>query len=143
MNMLEIRKAESHDAKIVQSLLKQLGYSVTADDLEKYLGTHQRGDEVYVAIDKGEVVGFMSLIYFDYFPSQRKICRITAILVNENIRGSGVGTELVAFAKNQALRNACGQLEVTTSLLRDKAQKYYESIGFTKSSYRYIQNVDS
>ena len=61
-----------------------------------------------------------------------RICRITAIVVDESARGCGVGTDLVEFPKAHASSRSCKQIEVTTSLLREKTQKYYEIINFTK-----------
>ena len=53
-----------------------------------------------------------------------------------------MGTQLIDFAKDKASERGCRQLEVTTSMRREQTQAYYESIGFEKTSFRYIQNLD-
>jgi len=141
MNKAEIRKAEIEDTPELVPLLEQLGYKSTEIELRNTLATNQRNDEIYVALIDNKLVALMSIIYFDYFPSQEKICRITAIVVDSNVRGSGVGRQLIEFAKDLSKKRCCAKLEVTTSLAREATQQYYENIGFTKSSYRYIQDI--
>ena len=141
MSEILIRRANSVDADPVSKLLNQLGYETPIDKLAASLSSEQRNDEIYVYLLNNRIVGVMSLMCFDYFPSLQRICRITAIVVDESARGYGVGTALIRFAKQHALEHCCEILEVTTSLKRDKTHKYYESIGFSKSSYRYFQHL--
>ena len=141
MNKTTIQKATPCHANEVLRLLDQLGYESTEADLIALLDQKQRGDEIYIAQTNGKVAGLMSVIYFDYFPSQEKICRITAIVVDSDARGSGVGSQLIDFAKHLSEKNLCSKLEVTTSLAREATQQYYENIGFTKTSYRYVQDI--
>jgi N-acetylglutamate synthase-like GNAT family acetyltransferase len=77
----------------------------------------------------------ISVIYFDYFPSQEKIYRITSIVVDQNILGAGVGSQLIDFAKCLSKQLRCSKLAVTTSIVRQTTQQYYEKIGYTKNSY--------
>lgn len=142
MDAIQIRPAQLTDLNPIASLLLQLGYSATEAQLQQYLNNPNRTDEIYLAESNGVVVGLISLIFFDYFPSQQQICRITALVVTEAIRGLGVGTQLIDFAKDRASKRGCCQLEVTTSMRRDKTQAYYESIGFEKTSFRYIQAIE-
>lgn len=139
-----IRVVEQSDVKSVNELLNQLGYEQSVKVTKGTIANlDKRNDEIFVYQFEGDVVAVMSLIYFDYFPSSERICRITAIVVSDRVRGKGVGTELIDFAKEVADKKGCTQLEVTTSLKREKTQKYYASIGFDKSSYRYIQPLNS
>lgn len=142
MDSIAIRQAQIADLNVITSLLLQLGYSATEAQLHQYLDGPKRSDEIYLAESEGAVVGLISLIFFDYFPSQQQICRITALVVAEASRGLGVGTQLIDFAKGRASERGCRQLEVTTSMRREQTQAYYESIGFEKTSFRYIQAID-
>ncbi|ALT00249.1 hypothetical protein AT746_00395 [Lacimicrobium alkaliphilum] len=141
MSKTEIKKADPSHAKEVFTLLLQLGYESTLDNLKDVLAQTDRSDEIYIAQINDKVVGLMSVIYFDYFPSQERICRITAIVVDQNARGTGVGSQLIDFAKSLSKQRLCSKLEVTTSLARQATQQYYENIGFTKTSYRYAQEI--
>ncbi|WP_297895896.1 GNAT family N-acetyltransferase [Shewanella sp.] len=142
MNLIQIRQIQIADLKVIADLLLQLGYSATPEQLQKYLGKSDRTDEVYLAEVEGKILGLISLIFFDYFPTQQRICRITALVVTETCRGLGVGTQLINFAKTRANEQGCSKLEVTTSMRREKTQAYYEAIGFEKTSFRYIQEID-
>ena len=139
--MLTIRNAIKEDAPAIQNLLEQLGYESELANLELSLSAQSADSEVFVALDGQRPVGFISLIYFDYFPLQESVCRITAITVDEKARGTGVGTKLIDFAANKALEKACVQLEVTTSLAREKTQRYYAYLGFEKASFRYVKSL--
>ena len=141
MSNTEIEKAGPIHASEALKLLSQLGYESTLEDLKRVLAQTDRSDEIYIAKISDKVVGLMSIIYFDYFPSQEKICRITAIVVDQNARGAGVGSQLINFAKDLSKQQLCSKLEVTTSLVRQATQQYYENIGFTKTSYRYAQEI--
>ena len=141
MSETEINRAEPSHASEALKLLSQLGYESTLEGLKRALAQSDRSDEIYIAKIGDKVVGLMSIIFFDYFPSQEKICRITAIVVDQNIRGAGIGSQLIDFAKGLSKRQGCSKLEVTTSLARQATQQYYENIGFTKTSYRYTQEI--
>ena len=138
MLLFTISKALSEHAEPIQELLKQLGYASDLDTLSISLATEHSDSEIYVAIDAKGTIGVVSLIYYYYFPTQSRVCRITSLVVDENYRGKGAGSKLIQFAQQQAITQSCQQLEVTTSLLREKTQKYYEYLGFKKSSLRYI-----
>lgn len=139
---IEIREINPKDYNAVSLLLQQLGYEKSADDINKSLVSNTRTDAIFVAEHQEQVVGLMSLIFFDYFPSFAKLCRITAIVVDEKSRDLGVGTALIGFAKNKAKTNGCSQLEVTTSLHREATQAYYSHIGFKQTSFRYSMDLN-
>ncbi|MGI2159418.1 GNAT family N-acetyltransferase [Shewanella baltica] len=142
-----IRLAQLHDAQSIQLLLEQLGYVLPVAALAKTLtecqnNPHSRTDELLVyeqlnALGEPQVVAVMALMFFDYFPALSRICRITAIVVDADMRGQGIGTQLIDFAQARGRQEACQLLELTTSTQRIATQQYYESIGFTKTSFRY------
>ncbi len=136
---LEIRQAESIDVHAIADLLDQLGYDTAEAKIENFLSVSSAADSsVSVCVLKRRVIAVMSVIYFNYFPSAEKICRITSIVVDRQSRGLGVGSKLIDYAKENAIAGNCDVLELTTSLRREKAQRYYEKIGFQKTSYKYI-----
>ena len=142
-----IREAQIDDADSIAKLLLQLGYETKSSDVRHMLlATNDvastTNDEVYVCVFKGDVVAVMSLIFFNYFPSAQKLCRITAIVVDDSLRGSGIGSHLIHHAKCVASTASCSVLEVTTSLKRLQTQSYYEKIGFKKTSYKYVLKLD-
>ncbi len=139
--MLEITKADIAHAERIQALLVQLGYNASIAEVKSGLNSQDPHSDLYVARLEGRVIAFMSLIYFYYFPIQKQNCRITAIVVDEEVRKTGVGRQLIQFAQVKARQHACAQLEVTTSLERKATQAYYEHNGFIKASFRYYLNL--
>ena len=139
--MLEITKADIAHAERIQALLVQLGYNASIAEVKSGLNSQDPHSDLYVARLEGRVIAFMSLIYFYYFPIQKQNCRITAIVVDEEVRKTGVGRQLIQFAQVKAQQHACAQLEVTTSLEREATQAYYEHAGFIKTSFRYYMNL--
>ncbi|WP_232849818.1 GNAT family N-acetyltransferase [Bowmanella yangjiangensis] len=139
--MVDILTASSAHAGSIQILLQQLGYQCEVAEIISAIDTPDANSDLFVAINHGEVVGFMSLIYFFYFPLQKRNCRITALVVDEHARSTGVGKKLINHALGQAKKLSCAQLEVTTSLAREATQAYYERVGFIKSSFRYYLDV--
>ncbi len=143
MSNFEIRRVVESDTKRLSNLLGQLGYVTPPQKINTLLFSSSNStSDVFVAIEEERVVAFISLIYFDYFPSAEKVCRITALVVDESLRGSGIGTQLIDYAKCEAIAKNCTVLEVTTSIKRDKTQAYYEGIGFEKTSYKYVQKLN-
>ena len=139
--MLDITKADIVHAERIQALLVQLGYNASIAEVKTGLNSQDPHSDLYVARLEGRVIAFMSLIYFYYFPIQKQNCRITAIVVDEEVRKTGVGRQLIQFAQVKARQHACAQLEVTTSLERKATQAYYEHNGFIKTSFRYYLNL--
>jgi N-acetylglutamate synthase-like GNAT family acetyltransferase len=139
--MVDIVKAESVHVHSVKRLLKQLGYESQGSGLVSALSLQEPNSDVFVAVSESKVIALMSLIYFYYFPIQKPVCRITAIVVDESVRNTGVGKKLIHFAAAQAKNKSCAQLEITTSLARKATQEYYEYMGFTKASYRYYLDI--
>ena len=139
--MFEITKADIAHAERIQALLVQLGYNASIAEVKSGLNSQDPHSDLYVARLEGRVIAFMSLIYFYYFPIQKQNCRITAIVVDEEVRITGVGRQLIQFAQVKARQHACAQLEVTTSLERKATQAYYEHNGFIKASFRYYLNL--
>lgn len=143
MSQLEIRAAQKGDANVISSLLAQLGYDTEPSKIEVLASMADSGNnKVCVGVLSGQVIAVMSVIFFNYFPSAEKLCRITSIVVDETVRGSGVGSKLIDYARSIALAEKCSMLEVTTSLRREQTQAYYESIGFQKTSYKYVQKLE-
>lgn len=136
-----IRKPVSSDLDCISSLLNQLGYNPQIDQVRELINSNS--GEVYIAEASGIVIGVMSLIYFDYFPTTQKICRITAIVVDESQRSQGIGSKLIEFAEFESKKRKCVGLEITTSIKRHETHAYYEKLGFEKTSYRYYKSLES
>ena len=60
------------------------------------------------------------------------ICRLTALVVAERVRGQGVGRQLVAEVEDYARNTGCVRVEVTSNAKRAKAHDFYQALGYTR-----------
>jgi GNAT superfamily N-acetyltransferase len=139
--MFNIRRATPDDASATASLLTELGYSQPIDFFRERLEIFgNKPDElVLVAEQAGSVVGILAFRAFLYFHEPGKQGRIIALVVSESVRGGGVGRALVAECEKFALECGCKRMEVTTGTQREKAHRFYESMGYQETSKRYLK----
>lgn len=52
------------------------------------------------------------------------------VYIDENLRGQGIGTQLLNKVINEAKRNECYKLVATSRHFRDKVHKLYKRLGF-------------
>lgn len=80
--------------------------------------------ELYVAHANGPVMGFILLTMQGQFPGY-----ITSVCVAESARGSGLGTQLVAFAERRIHRES-PNVFLCVSSFNTGARRLYERLGF-------------
>nr|WP_137815639.1 GNAT family N-acetyltransferase [Gandjariella thermophila] len=87
-----------------------------------------------VAERAGEVVGTLQ---FTVIPglSRRGLRRaqLEAVRVRDDVRGNGVGAELLRWAIAEARRRGCGLVQLTTDVTRTDAHRFYRRFGFQPS----------
>jgi GNAT superfamily N-acetyltransferase len=135
---MDIRHVTPADAPGVAHLLDQLGYPVDADTLAQKLATIPDGrrDQAFVAVTDGRVVGFMGLHVHDLFHRSGKLGRITAMVVDDSARGTGVGKALLAAAEAFFVAAGCERIEVTSGEQRAGAHAFYQARGFVPHGRR-------
>ena len=80
--------------------------------------------ELYVARDGAKVAGFILLMMKGQFPGY-----IASVCVAASARGSGIGTQLVAFAE-QRIHRESPNVFLCVSSFNDGARRLYERLGF-------------
>lgn len=75
-----IRQAKLEDSPALYSLLQQLGYTSKLTQVEQALVSNNKDSNVYVYELSTEVVGFISVIRFFYFPTTQYIIGISCPL---------------------------------------------------------------
>ena len=125
-----IRKAKKSDAAALAALAGELGYTTTAAEMKNRL------DRLFSASDHGVFVAeFDSIVGWIHVSLTQSLqstafAEICGLVVVEDRRGSGVGTQLVAKAERWAHRKGCRRVRVRTNILRDKTLVFYKRIGF-------------
>ncbi|PJC94957.1 GNAT family N-acetyltransferase [Aeromonas lusitana] len=64
---------------------------------------------------------------------------ISALVVDEEARGSGVGAQLLAAAEARARAAGCSQLELSSSLKREGAHRFYLAQGYLERPKRFVK----
>jgi len=144
MKNIVIRKAVVSDISHVVRLIAddQLGSSrelqdgplalVYRDAFERM--ERQNGNNIYVAIKDGAIVGCMQLTFIAGLSRKGMTrCQIEAVRVTSELRSHGIGKQMMNFAIELAKTSGCGLVQLTTDKTRDDAQRFYVRLGFTAS----------
>lgn len=87
-----------------------------------------------VADDDGAVVGCMQLTYIPGLGRHgAERCLIEAVRVRSDLRGRGVGADMMHWAVDQARQRGCALVQLTTDKTRHDAHRFYERLGFVAS----------
>ena len=136
-----LRSPTEADAKHVASLLAELGYPSKETDVRDRLrrSLHRQSSCFLLAQFANEVIGLVSAELVPYFPTGSTICRVTALVVSTHHRGRRVGEKLVAGAVDFARQHHCSGIEITSAEHRLDAHRFYQRLGFSRTSSRFFQ----
>ncbi|UVA79104.1 GNAT family N-acetyltransferase [Pandoraea commovens] len=133
------RRAIDEDAPRIVALLAQLGYETPLDIVRRNIAlSNAEGDDAaFVAVDENaQIVGCIGLHALTMFHLAGRLGRITALVVEENARGSGVGHALMAAAHAWFNEQGCEKFEVTSSDHRVAAHRFYARHGYARDGQR-------
>lgn len=138
-----MRDARLSDAPAVSRLIEALGYPCDIEEAERRIRRVNASPRqaLVVAEWKEAVCGLIGLDFMFYLPLGRETCRITALVVDQGMRGFGVGRELLRHAETSARREHSARLELTTAASRKEAHAFYRHLGFEQSSLRFVKTL--
>jgi N-acetylglutamate synthase-like GNAT family acetyltransferase len=138
------RRARAGDAPAIAALLGTLGYLTTADRIpERLTGLEaERSAIAFVAELDGKVVGLATVHVFAAIHVDHATAYLTALAVDENHRREGIGTILVLVAMAWAREQGAQRLSLVTGIERHESQRFYESLGFALTGYRYSRRIE-
>ena len=137
-----VREARPGDREAMLRLLADLGYASDAGTLEERLGRieDEPSVQVLVAERDGEVIALASL-HVLHLIERSPLGRLSAIVVGEPVRRSGVGRALIERVEHEARDAGCDRLEVTSGEWREDAHAFYHELGFEETSKRFIKRL--
>lgn len=141
---MEIRPATLADAAKLADLLTQLGYPGTEQFIrEKILELtgHPDGD-LAVAVEEGEVLGFISLHFIPQLGLAGSFARISYLCVDETVRGRGVGGRLETYCEQRARERGCDRIELHCHSRREQAHRFYRRQGYEESPQYLMKKLD-
>ena len=138
---ISVRRAAVTDAAAIAELSTQLGYSSAEPQAAERLGALKDHPDIraYVAEQDGRVVGFIGLMVFPAFHRDGLHGYITALVVDEKVRGSGAGAALLAEAEAWFAERGVKRVNLTTALHREAAHGFYEKRGYTFTGKRFTK----
>jgi len=138
MTSIVIRPATRDDAPALSGLLGQLGYPSDAADIpdriDKTLA--RPGSVVLVAERNGQAVGVVTVHLFQAMHANEPNAWLTALVVDENARGQGVGSALVQRAEERAAQHGALRISLTSALYREAAHEFYKAREYEHTGVR-------
>jgi predicted N-acetyltransferase YhbS len=136
-----LRRATQADAELIASLLSDLGYASTAADVVDRVQRSLESDTscLLLAQSENDVTGLIAAELVPYFPNGSTVCRVTALVVAAQHRGRGLGEKLLACATDFAREHGCSGIELTSAHHRLDAHRFYERLGFSRTSLRFFR----
>jgi len=144
MRDLSIRPARDEDLPALVALFAADhlgGHGDTTDPAvfpayqEAFEAIAASGEEtLYVAERGGRIVGTFQLGMRRSLPHRGTIKAVLeAVQVAPELRGGGIGAEMVRFAIETARRAGAHAISLTSNAARKDAHRFYERLGFTKT----------
>ena len=99
--------------------------------------------ESIIAELDGRPVGTMQLTYIPgiaFRGSWRGM--IEAVRVSSELRGQGIGAEMIEWAVERFRARGCDFAQLTSLRTREVAHRFYERLGWTKSHYGFKLKLD-
>jgi GNAT superfamily N-acetyltransferase len=131
---IAVRPAEAADAEAIATLCGQLGYPSTGEQIGRRLTETADGDAAVLVAEsrRDGVVGWVHVRALRLIT--RDACaEIGGLVVDEALRGRGIGTCLLAAAEEWSRRQGLGTLRLRSNIIRDEAHAFYRRQGFASS----------
>ena len=129
-NPAVLRRASVDDAVAIAELATQLGYPVRASEIaERLKKLPENTEAVVVATIAGVVRAWMQVGAALSIESEPFV-EIRGLVVDANLRSSGVGSQLVGFAREWAKTKRVTTLRVRSNTVRTATHAFYEKRGF-------------
>lgn len=136
-----IDRISDADVPRVAELLTQMGYPQSAEQTRRTLDLLDEHDVVLVARWRRTLAGVASIHVQPLLAEGGQLCRLTSLVVDETVRGRGVGRALVLAVEAEAEAKGCRWVEVTTGVGRTAAAALYRSLGWDERPLRFLKVI--
>ena len=99
------------------------------------------GRVVLVAELDGAVAGCLSTSVMRVLHRPAPVGRISMMVVDEALRSRGIGAVLVRGAEGALAAQGCYMVEVTSHVRRTEAHRFYERLGYARTSVRLAKEL--
>ncbi|MDR3540566.1 MAG: GNAT family N-acetyltransferase [Desulfosporosinus sp.] len=99
--------------------------------------------KIFVVEENTGIIGTCSLIILDNLGHKgAKLAIAENMIVSEECRGSGVGSQLMQFIMAKAKEENCYKLMLSSNKKRIMAHKFYEQLGFQQHGISFMIEID-
>ena len=138
-----IREVKLTDAPELAALMCQLGYQTGRTEMKARLRSilSNPAFKTFVAIMDGCVCGMIGTIAYPSYEHNDPGGRILALVTSTATRRRGIGRALIAAAEKNFAQRGILRVALNTSLIRENAHKFYESLGYERSGWRFVKQL--
>lgn len=140
--MIEVRRSSTDDFPQILALLRQLwpGRELNARAVSAVFAAGLSSDaHVYLsACDGPRVIGFASLQILTSLRTAGPFAHLDEFVVDESLRGRGIGGQLLDAVRRAALSRDCVRVEFNSGLQRVDTHRFYESRGFARRAFHFF-----
>lgn len=98
--------------------------------------------KLYIAVQGAQVVGTFALLIMDNLGHLGAPSAVVEdVAVDPAVQGQGIGKAMMRHAMALAAENGCYKLALSSSLKREKAHAFYDSLDFERHGYSFRASV--
>lgn len=143
--MLEITEAKVEDIEAILELQTQI-YRVDSINpngkLRLEIQIENKACQVLVAKLDNKVIGTATIYFIDVSVRDKSYAFLEGLVIHEDHRGNGHGTEFFQECVKQAKLKGCYKMLFTSGMDREDAHKFYEKLGFRKQGFEFRMDLD-
>lgn len=145
------RRAAKADVAAIVALLADDALGATReslDDLAPYLKAFaviDRDPSVFLAVmeSSGRIIGTMQMTFLQGLSHRGALrAQIEAVRIASDLRGQGLGGELIKWAIEEARRRGCILVQLTSDASRTDAHRFYTRLGFAHTHAGFKLKMD-
>lgn len=98
--------------------------------------------QIYVAVYEQQIVGTFALLIMEnmaHLGTSSAVVEDVGVL--PAMQGKGIGKLMMEFALQYAKEKGCYKMSLSSNLRREKAHKFYESLGFQKHGFSFLMDL--
>jgi GNAT superfamily N-acetyltransferase len=130
---IRIRPARREDSASLAKLSGQLGYPATTEIISSRLEAAAQDSSSIVLVAElpsGEIAGFSQFVHQRLIEADPR-AEVAALVVDESLRGHGVGRLLLADGEQWARERGCNFANLRSNVIRAAAHSFYERLGYS------------
>ncbi|MEK5101035.1 GNAT family N-acetyltransferase [Cytobacillus sp. FSL M8-0252] len=142
---MEIREATVNDIEELTSLIEQLGYPSTIENMKTRFSNIESSPDYHTLLASydGKIVGMIGMVKGYYYEMDGFYVRIVALVVDSNYRSKGIGKKLLENAESWARKIGATGIGLNSGSRpeRENAHRFYKNMGYVEKSIGFAKNL--